>query len=90
MLYRLTFLFVGLWCFFGFVQVNFYASQMPSFLFNVVSEPSESVFRWARVQENQDYFIPVLVAFLLIIFFVRRYRIDAIVLKRWQRFLLIA
>ncbi|MDR1479198.1 MAG: hypothetical protein LBJ00_09670 [Planctomycetaceae bacterium] len=62
---------------------------MSFFWSNTLSESNSAVFRWARVQENQDYFIPALVALLLVIFFVRRYRIDAIDLKRWQRFLLI-
>jgi hypothetical protein len=72
------------------VLVNFFAS-FPFFLSaSTVSVPSETVFRWARIQENQDYFIPVFVALLLIIFFVRRYSIDAVDLKRWQRFLLLS
>jgi hypothetical protein len=69
--------------------VNFFASQIPSFLSNADSSAGGAVFRWARIQENQDYFIPILIALLLIVFFVRRYRIDAIDLKRWQRSILL-
>jgi hypothetical protein len=77
-------------CLSGIETVNLFAGWMPSFfLSGVESNSDEVVFRWARIQENQDYFIPILVALLLIVFFVRRYRIDAIDLKRWQRLLLL-
>ncbi|MDR2644311.1 MAG: VWA domain-containing protein [Planctomycetaceae bacterium] len=71
------------------VSADFFANQIPSLSTTTGSNSNETVFRWARVQENQDYFIPVLVALLLIVFFVRRYGIDAIDLRRWQRFLLL-
>ncbi|MDR0391549.1 MAG: hypothetical protein LBH59_06560 [Planctomycetaceae bacterium] len=61
-----------------------------SFFAAAVSDSGSTVFRWARVQENQDYFIPIVIALLLAIFFIRRYRIDAIDLRGWQRFLLLS
>ncbi|MDR1486269.1 MAG: VWA domain-containing protein [Planctomycetaceae bacterium] len=74
---------------FGDLFANFFASQIPSFSSATDSSSTATVFRWARIQDNQDYFIPVFVALLLIVFFVRRYGIDAVDLKRWQRFLLL-
>ncbi len=47
------------------------------------------MFRWARIQENRDWFLPVLVVVLLLVYFYRRYRIDAADLKVWQRSLLL-
>lgn len=62
-----------------------------SSLFAQISSPetTETVFRWARIQENRDWFLPVLVVVLLVVYFYRRYRIDAVDLKAWQRGLLL-
>ena len=53
--------------------------------FAQLSETTDTVFRLARIQENRDWFWPVLVAALLVWWSLRRYRIDASELNRWQR-----
>ena len=50
-----------------------------------LSETPESVFRWARIQENSDWLWPLVVVALLLWWSLRRYRIDAAELSRWQR-----
>lgn len=55
-----------------------------------VSDAADTVFRWARIQENQDWLLPLTVALLLAAYFYRRYRIDAAELKPWQRSVLLA
>lgn len=62
-------------------------SQIPDQ--TAVSEGIETVFRWARIQENRDWFLPLLILVLLIAFFFRRYRYDAAELKLWQRSVLL-
>jgi hypothetical protein len=53
------------------------------------SEIAETIFRWGRIQSNSDWLLPLIVFALLLFYFVRRYRIDAIDLKRWQRTILL-
>ena len=50
-----------------------------------LSETTETVFRLARIQENSDWFWPFLAVALLLWWSIRRYRIDAAELNRWQR-----
>jgi len=50
---------------------------------------TETVVRWGRIQDNSDWLLPLIVFVLLLFYFVHRYRIDAIDLKRWQRILLL-
>jgi hypothetical protein len=47
------------------------------------------MFQWVRIQENSDWFLPVLVVVLLFAYFFRRYRIDAAELKLWQQIILL-
>ncbi|MDR3196407.1 MAG: VWA domain-containing protein [Planctomycetaceae bacterium] len=47
------------------------------------------MFRFARIQENSDWLLPVLIVILLIAYFFRRYRIDAAELKTWQQTILL-
>jgi hypothetical protein len=54
-----------------------------------VSDAAETVFRWARIQDNSDWFLPVLIALLLAAYFYRRYHYDAAELKRGQRIVLL-
>ncbi len=56
--------------------------------FAQLTDTSEMLFRLARIQENRDWFWPLLVVALLLWWSLRRYRIDASELKVWQRFLL--
>jgi hypothetical protein len=53
------------------------------------SETIGTLFRWARIQENSDWLLPILIVILLIAYFFRRYRIDAAELKVWQRIILL-
>jgi hypothetical protein len=53
------------------------------------SETTGTLFQWARIQENSDWFLPVLVVVLLFAYFFRRYRIDAAELKSWQQIILL-
>jgi hypothetical protein len=53
------------------------------------SEMTETIFRWGRIQDNSDWLLPLVVFVLLLVYFVRRYRVDAAELKRWQRVLLL-
>ncbi|MCL2006202.1 MAG: VWA domain-containing protein [Planctomycetaceae bacterium] len=53
------------------------------------SEVSEIIFRWGRIQDNSDWLLPLIVFALLLIYCVRRYKIDAAQLKLWQRSLLL-
>ncbi len=53
--------------------------------FAQLTETTDTVFRWARIQENRDWFWPVLIGVLLLWWSVRRYHIDATELNRWQR-----
>ncbi|MDR2117056.1 MAG: VWA domain-containing protein [Planctomycetaceae bacterium] len=46
------------------------------------------MFRLARIQENSDWLLPVLIVILLVAYFFRRYRIDAVELKVWQQIIL--
>ena len=55
------------------------------FFFAQLSDTTDKVFRLARIQENQDWFWPILVVALLIWWSLRRYRTDASELNRWQR-----
>lgn len=48
----------------------------------------DSVFRFGRIQENTDWFWPIVVTLLLLWYVVRRYRKDAADLRRWLRGLL--
>lgn len=52
------------------------------------SETIGTIFRLARIQENSDWLLPVLIVILLIVYFFRRYRIDAADLKAWQQVIL--
>ncbi|MDR0703659.1 MAG: hypothetical protein LBF88_01585, partial [Planctomycetaceae bacterium] len=52
------------------------------------SETTGTMFQWARIQENSDWFLPVLVVVFLFAYFFRRYRIDAAELKAWQQIVL--
>ena len=52
-------------------------------------EMGETIFRWGRIQENGDWLLPMIVFVLLLLYFVRRYRLDAVDLKSWQRSLLL-
>ena len=52
-------------------------------------EIAETVFRWGRIQGNSDWLLPLAAFALLLFYFVRRYRIDAIDLKAWQRTILL-
>jgi hypothetical protein len=52
------------------------------------SETTGTMFRLARIQENNDWLLPILIVLLLIAYFFRRYRIDAAELKAWQQILL--
>ncbi|MDR0336292.1 MAG: hypothetical protein LBI18_04305 [Planctomycetaceae bacterium] len=49
------------------------------------SNATETIFRLARIQENNDWLLPILIVVLLIAYFFRRYRIDAAELKLWQQ-----
>ena len=53
------------------------------------SEITDTIFRWGRIQSNSDWLLPLIVFALLLFYFVRRYRIDAVELKRWQSTLLL-
>ncbi|MDR2705090.1 MAG: hypothetical protein LBC02_04855 [Planctomycetaceae bacterium] len=53
------------------------------------SEAAGTMFQWARIQENSDWFLPILVVVLLFAYFLRRYRIDAAELKSWQQIILL-
>ena len=52
-------------------------------------EVAETIFRWGRIQSNSDWLLPLIVFALLLFYFVRRYRIDAVELKQWQRTILL-
>ena len=52
-------------------------------------ELTETIFRWGRIQSNSDWLLPLIVFALLLFYFVRRYRIDAIELQQWQRGILV-
>jgi len=47
------------------------------------------MFHFARIQEPQDWFWPILVLLLLLYWIKRRYAIDGAELKNWQRYLLL-
>ncbi|MDR0522327.1 MAG: VWA domain-containing protein [Planctomycetaceae bacterium] len=51
---------------------------------------ADTIFRWGRIQNNSDWLPPVLVLILLVLYFIRRYRIDASEIKSWKRWLLFA
>jgi hypothetical protein len=53
------------------------------------SDTVDTVFRFTRIQENRDWFLPICIALLLAAYFYRRYHIDAAELKRWQRIVLL-
>jgi len=53
------------------------------------TEVAETIFRWGRIQSNSDWLLPLIVFALLLFYFVRRYKIDAVELKRWQRTILL-
>ena len=53
-------------------------------------EVAETIFRWGRIQSNSDWLLPLIVFALLLFYFVRRYRIDAVELKQWQRGILLS
>ena len=53
------------------------------------SEITETIFRWGRIQNNSDWLLPLVLFVLLLFYFVRRYRIDAIELRQWQRCILL-
>ena len=53
------------------------------------SEVTETIFRWGRIQNNSDWLLPLIVFALLLFYFIRRYRIDAIDLKQRQRSVLL-
>ena len=53
------------------------------------AQTTDTVFRFARVQEPRDLFWPVLVAIILLYWAWRRYSKDAAELKSWQRLLLL-
>ena len=55
------------------------------FCFAQVSSQATTLFRLGRIQENQDFVLPVIVLFLLVWFFISRYRKDAAELRLWQR-----
>ncbi|MDR3109022.1 MAG: hypothetical protein LBU65_04955 [Planctomycetaceae bacterium] len=48
----------------------------------------ETVFRFGRIQDNSDWFLPCVVVILFLYYIVRRYRRDAVDLRFWQRWLL--
>jgi len=50
---------------------------------------SETIFRWGRIQDNSDWLLPLAVFALLVFYFVRRYKIDTVDLKQWQRNILL-
>jgi len=54
------------------------------------SEVAETIFRWGRIQNNSDWLLPLVLFVLLLLYFIRRYRIDAVELQRWQRHILLA
>ena len=53
------------------------------------AEVADTIFRWGRIQSNSDWLLPLIVFALLFFYFVRRYRIDAVELKQWQRTILL-
>jgi len=53
------------------------------------SEVAETIFRWGRIQSNSDWLLPIIVFALLLLYFIRRYKIDAVELKQWQRTILL-
>ena len=72
--------------FFGYLR-NLSNQNFPVYL--LFAQTTDTVFRFARVQEPRDLFWPVLVAILLLYWAWRRYSKDAAELKTWQRLLLL-
>ncbi len=48
------------------------------------------IFRLAGIQENSDWLLPLVVTAFLFVWFLRRYKIDAVELKTWHRVLLLS
>lgn len=58
-------------------------------IFAQAATDTELRFRFARIQENHDWILPVLVMVLLLYWARRRYKIDGGELARWKRWTLI-